>query len=88
MRHISRLASDGSDLGAHEQAVYDPKDYKHTCRELGQYQAAAVKAISGSQFLSMSGADATKVGTDFPLQMAAVMNSETGVTAWTAPQVT
>ena len=40
-----------------------------------------------SKHISLAGPDATKVGTDLPLAVAAVMDSSGQLTAWCLPQV-
>ena len=69
-----------------EAPIYDPKNFRHTEQELGRYQGAAIRALADTQFVSMAGPDMTKVGTDYPLCLAALMNQESGLTMWGAPQ--
>ena len=67
--------------------IYIAGDPRHTSRELGRYDAAAAKMVANKQFLSISGPDGTKVGTDFAVFLGAVMDCESRVTAWCRPQV-
>ena len=45
-----------------------------------------MRQCKDKQFISTSGPDATKVGTDFSILPTAVMDVKSGVTMWAPPQ--
>ena len=66
--------------------MLDPQNWRHTDRELGRYVVAHVESAKSCPHVALAGPDATKVGTDLGLLLAAAMNPATGVTAVCIPQ--
>ena len=66
--------------------AYDAKNKRHVDRELMRYVTAGRRVLNNAQFLTMSGPDDTKVGTDFCVAMAAIGDSTTQKVALVVPQ--
>ena len=62
-------------------------NHRHTRRELGRHFEATAKVMHDSQFVSTSGPDGSKIGTDFAVQNTVLMDGYSGRVAWAAPQV-
>ena len=65
--------------------LYCPKERYASEQQLNRYRNALVSATRHSQFLSWCGPDATKVGTDLSILMAAVHGSATGLCGVASP---
>ena len=87
MRKIVRNASDTVANPQSLLPIYMPRDPRHTKRELGLYQGSTVVAMEKARCLSVAGPDASKIGESMVVQMAALMNQKTKVSAVATPQV-
>ena len=54
--------------------------------ELNKYMSAMQREMGGSAFLSFSGPDMTKIGTDLSVSIGFVMNQKTGKVGVMPPQ--
>ena len=86
-REISRVYSDVDAEGLKITCCYHPSNWRHTDRELAKYCEATKVDFEGSLQVSIGGPDATKVGTDFGVTMAAFMNPISGKVSVALPQV-
>ena len=86
-RQTRRFASDVSNTAAEHVMMYDAKNSRHTRREIERLLRAQQRLFKTCQYLSLSGPDASKIGTDSNVFIAAAMDGSTGLTTWAMPQV-
>ena len=86
-RVVSQANSDLPDASVKTSLIYDPKNHRHTDRELGRYVNASEKNFRSTRHVALAGPDSTKVGTDFGVTMAAALNPVTHKVCVTLPQV-
>eukprot|EP00973_Karenia_brevis_P095852 12429416-Karenia_brevis.AAC.1 len=69
------------------QSLYCPREAYNCELELYRYRQAGINATQHSQFLSWCGPDATKIGTDLNVLMAAVYAGNTKLAVIANPMV-
>ena len=83
---ICRIRGGFAAASATAVPIWMPKQTYHTASCLGRYIHASAEQ-NPSQHISICGPDATTIGVDLNLQMAALMNCSTGKVAVATPQV-
>ena len=86
-REISTLYSDVDPADVFHTPIYDPKNWRHTDRELARYIGASMRDFQSTKIVHLAGPDGTKVGTDFGCTMGAFMNPVTKRVCVALPQV-
>ena len=86
-RPLDRMPSDIDSIVISDKPIYDPKNKRHTTKELCRYIAASKFHFHGAQFLTFGGPDGSKIGTDLSLVVGAIGDSETMKVGVCVPQV-
>ena len=66
--------------------VYDPKNWRHTKRELARYSISMRSTFCKTQFYTLSDPDATKIGTQLSISASLLGDSATEKLAIGHPQ--
>ena len=86
VRKVRRNGSDVSAGQVEEAECYQPGNPYQTKQELGRYMKAGQRELNDAQFISTSGPDQTKIGTDYSVTSTAIMNCKTERCLWCPPQ--
>ena len=69
-----------------ENKIWDPKNWRHTRRELARYTLGLNSALQKTSFFTMAGPDATKIGTQLSVSAALLGDSESQKVGVAQPQ--